>query len=94
MAEIIISESAWEDLDGIADYIAKDSPRYAVEFTERLLEVTLQIITHPESGRRVPEFASPVIRELIFGNYRIIYGIENPEYPVVLRFIHAARLFP
>jgi len=94
MAEVTIADSAWEDISDIADYIAKDSPRYAAEYTDRLLERASQIASHPESGRIVPEFNSPTIRELIHGSYRIVYSTENPETVVVLRFIHAARRFP
>ncbi len=94
MAEVIIADSAWEDLSDIADFISKDSPRYAAEYTDRLLNRAAQIATHPESGRIVPEFNSPTIRELIHGSYRIVYSIEDIDVVVVLRFIHAARRFP
>jgi len=94
MAEVTIADSAWEDLDDIAEYIGKDSPRYAAEFTEQLLDRAYQIASHPESGRIAPEFQSPTIREPIHGSYRIVYSTEDSEVAVVLRFIHAARRFP
>ena len=94
MAEVILADSAWDDLSDIADYIAKDSPRYAMEYTDRLLERTSQIATHPESGRIVPEFNNPTIRELIHGSYRIVYSTEDPSVVVVLRFVHSAKRFP
>jgi toxin ParE1/3/4 len=94
MAEVIIADSAWEDLSDIADFISKDSPRYAAEYTDRLLDRAAQIATHPDSGRMVPEFNSPIIRELIYGSYRIVYSTEDVDVVVVLRFIHAARRFP
>lgn len=94
MAEVILAESAWEDLDAIAEYISRDSARYAAEFTTRLLDCVTQLSSFPESGRVVPEFDTPHLRELIHGNFRIVYSIEDAEVTVVLRFIHTSRQFP
>jgi len=94
MAEVILSDSAWEDLDEIADFIAKDSPRYADECTARLLERMGQLCDHPDSGRIVPEYGNPDLRELIQGSYRIVYRKMDNEHVTVLRVIHSARLFP
>lgn len=45
----------------------------------------------PKSGRIVPEFDSDVIRELIEGNYRIVYKI-NSNHIGVVRVHHSARI--
>ena len=49
-----------------------------------------QLETFPKSGRVVPEFNTETIRELIEGNYRIVYRI-NPDYVGIVRIHHSAR---
>jgi len=44
-------------------------------------------------GRRVPEYPERELRELIMGNYRLIYMIE-PDRVVIVAFIHGARELP
>ena len=56
MVEITFTQSAWNDLDSITDYLAQDSRRYAQEFGERLFERVEQLKNFPYSGRVVPEF--------------------------------------
>ncbi|MEO1053490.1 MAG: type II toxin-antitoxin system RelE/ParE family toxin [Bacteroidota bacterium] len=92
MAEIVLADSAWQDLNAITDYIALDSIRYAQEFADRIFKRIEQLKTHPQSGRVVPEFQSDQLRELILGKYRIVYRIYNPQKIVVLRIIHGAKL--
>jgi toxin ParE1/3/4 len=45
----------------------------------------------PKSGRVVPDFDTENVRELIEGNYRIIYEIK-PDHIGIIRIHHAARL--
>jgi len=45
-----------QDLEDIADYISKDSIRYA-EITVQQLFISVDILlSHPKAGRIVPEF--------------------------------------
>jgi plasmid stabilization system protein ParE len=53
----------------------------------------VQIASNPLSGRKVPEYDSEVIRELIEQPYRIIYRIKHDQMDV-LAVIHGARLLP
>jgi len=92
MVEILLSDSAWDDLDSITDYIALDSIRYAKEFSRNLFERIQQLKSFPQSGRVVPEFSEDKIRELIFGKYRIVYRIYGPDKIVIIRIIHGAKL--
>jgi len=92
MVEIRLAESAWLDLDQITDYIALDSPRYAMEFADRILDRIEVLKKFKESGRIVPEFQNESLRELILGNYRIVYRIYSKELIVVLRIIHGSKL--
>ena len=92
MVEVTLSESAWNDLDSITDYIAQDSVRYAQEFGERIFSRIEQLKNFPNSGRIVPEFQNEQLRELIMNNYRIVYRIYSSELIVIIRIIHGAKL--
>ncbi len=90
MVKVIWTDFAIEDLRLIHDYISKDSKRYADRFLEKLLERVDQLESFPKSGRVVPEFNIDTIRELIEGNYRIVYKISTTQIAIV-RVHHAAR---
>ncbi len=72
MARLNWTDQALGDLVNIADFIAKDSVKFAVITIKRLRIAAKQLHTYPLSGRIVPELASENIRELIIGNYRLI----------------------
>ncbi|HMF34936.1 MAG TPA: type II toxin-antitoxin system RelE/ParE family toxin [Candidatus Lokiarchaeia archaeon] len=42
-----------------------------------------QLIIFPEMGRIVPELQDPIIRELIFKKYLIIYQIHKDEIEII-----------
>jgi len=44
---------------------------------EKLISRVRQLERLPESGKIVPEFGQNSIRELIEGNYRVIYKIQR-----------------
>ena len=90
MVKVIWTDFAIEDLRLIHDYISKDSKRYADRFLEKLLERVDQLESFPKSGRVVPEFNINTIREIIEGNYRIVYKISTTQIAIV-RVHHAAR---
>ena len=92
MVEIIWTPFALEDLQSIHDYIAKDSPTYAIRFTDKLVDRVDILIDHPEAGKIVPEFENESIRELIEGSYRIIYIIRSITEITIVRIHHSARL--
>lgn len=92
MVEIIWTPFALEDLQSIHDYIAKDSPTYAIRFTDKLVDRVDVLIDHPEAGKIVPEFENESIRELIEGSYRIIYIIRSITEITIVRIHHSARL--
>lgn len=72
-----LTRSAVEDLKSISDYISRDSLRYAKIQVLRLKSRTTALRANPNLGRVVPELANEIYRELIEGNYRIIYKIVN-----------------
>ncbi|RFZ90157.1 type II toxin-antitoxin system RelE/ParE family toxin [Mucilaginibacter conchicola] len=92
MVEINWTSIAISDLQGVYDYIAEDSITYAGRFVDKLIARVEILETHPESGRIVPEFDNPSLKELIEGSYRIIYRIVNEEKVEIIRIHHSARL--
>jgi toxin ParE1/3/4 len=90
MVKIVWTDLAIEDLRSIHEFISKDSKRYADRYVEKLISRVDQLENFPKSGRIVPEFDQSTIRELIEGNYRIVYKVTSSQV-AILRVHHAAR---
>ncbi|MDB5012179.1 MAG: plasmid stabilization protein [Daejeonella sp.] len=80
------------DVKNIADFIAKDSKKYAQIQVHRFFEATEILETSPKIGRIVPELNNNSIRELLLGNYRIIYRIVEIDLVDILTIHHSKRL--
>jgi toxin ParE1/3/4 len=91
MAEVTWTPQALDDLEAICLFIARDAPPIAVVFAERAFSATDRLAEFPRSGRVVPELDVEEIREIILGNYRLIYRIREDEVQV-LTVHHGARL--
>jgi addiction module RelE/StbE family toxin len=90
MAQVVWSPSAKRDLHAIHDRIAMDSPFYAQRFILRLSERVLFLGEHPMMGHVVQEFKDRTIREIAFGDYRIIHRVTATELQIV-RIFHGKR---
>ncbi len=86
------TEHALSCLSEIEAYIAKDDPAAAVVFVERLIRRTDLLIAQPLAGRLVPEVPGRELRELIEGNYRIVYRI-NVAVAEILTVFEAHKQF-
>lgn len=91
MAEVRWTPQAADDLDAIADFIAQDSPHYASLFVLNVLHAVERLNRFPRWGRIVPETNNPNIREIILGNYRIVYRLKFAT-PEILTVYHGSRL--
>ena len=92
MVKLVWTNLSTEDLKDIFDYIAKDSSRYASITINKIYNRAQDIIDNPYVGRIVPEINVKIIREVIFGNYRIVYKITSESQVDILRVYHSARL--
>ncbi|TVQ42079.1 MAG: type II toxin-antitoxin system RelE/ParE family toxin [Saprospirales bacterium] len=92
MVKLVWTELSTEDLREIFDYIAKNSVRYASITVNKIYNRAQDIIENPYIGRVVPEINNKAIREVISGNYRIVYKIINDFQADILRIYHSARL--
>jgi addiction module RelE/StbE family toxin len=87
------TDQAVEDLRRVREYIERDSPRYGRLVAERLYEATQRLEMFPRSGRVVPEFNLDHIREIIAGEYRIVYRVEA-DAVTLLTVFRSTRVFP
>jgi len=78
------------DIENIAEYIAKDSAKYAQ--VQDFFAAAKILEEFPKAGRIVPEFNKRNIREIIVGFYRIIYQILTPQRIDILTVHHSYRL--
>jgi toxin ParE1/3/4 len=92
MVEIIWTDTAIQDLNDIGEFIRNDSPKYAELTVSNLFNTPSVLVNYPQAGKIVPEFASSSIRELISGNFRIVYRIVNYERIDILTVHNCSRL--
>ena len=85
------TENAIGHLVNIYEYISLNSPTYAKRMVDKITRRSEQIADHPYSGRKVPEYETNDIRELIEKPFRIIYRIKSDQIDV-LAVIHGAQL--
>lgn len=91
MVQINWTFQATGDLKGIAEYISKESKRYAKLQVDRIKNRTKVLKTQIRSGIIVSEINHENIRELIEGNYRIIYKKVAANQIDILTIHHSAR---
>lgn len=91
MVKIRWTSQALDDVEAIANFIARDSEHYASMFVLKVFDVVERLRLFPESGRVVPELKRRDIREIIMGSYRIIYRVREDTVEI-LTVYHSARL--
>ncbi len=91
MVEVKWTARAINDINKIAEYISKDSYHYAIGIAERILSQEEYLKKDTYFGRIVPEFNNKNIREVITGNYRIVYRVFSSTEIQILTVQHGAR---
>jgi len=94
MAQVRWTPQAADDLDAIAEFIARDSLHIAALFVADILQTADRLADFPESGRMVPEIGEKSIRELILGSYRIIYRLRGEAVEVLTVYLGARSPAP
>ena len=90
MVEIKWTNNALEELDDIALYISKDSPKYAQILVKQIYEMISHLKQFPKFGRKVPEYKDPNLREILYKNYRIVYLVKD-TYLEIISVIYGSR---
>jgi len=85
------TNSGIEDLQATREFAAASSAAFAARLVERLIARTEILAAFPNSGRKVPEFGNPRIRELIEGNFRIVYRVVSNEQVDITRIHHTSQ---
>jgi toxin ParE1/3/4 len=88
---VIWSPLALERVADIATWIAQERPAAATRNVDDLFAAVDRLSQFPESGRQVPEFARPDLREVIHRQYRIVYRIAA-DHIAVLTVRHSLQL--
>ncbi len=90
---IVWSPLAVDRASEIANYIAQDKPSAAEKWIKTIFSKVEQLKISPEIGRIVPEIRNSQFRDLIYGNYRIIYRIEVKRISI-LTIRHDKQILP
>ena len=90
MASVRWTVGARHDLQEIVLFIASDSPTYAAATAERIVGAVERLQRLPKLGRTVPEYEDTQIRELLVGNYRIVYRVQATRVGI-LAIVHGSR---
>jgi toxin ParE1/3/4 len=87
-----ISATAESEARRIHSFIARDSPQAAVRWVREFRRRGRSLAHLPHRCEVIPEAddLSVDYRHLHFGNYRIIFEVENDEV-TILHVLHAAR---
>ena len=91
--KFIWSPLAIDRASEIADYIAQDKPAAAEKWINTVFSKVEQLKSSFEIGRIVPEIRNDQFRELIYGNYRIVYRIDKEQISI-LKIRHGKQMLP
>jgi toxin ParE1/3/4 len=91
--KIIWSPLAIDRASEIAENIALDKQSAAEKWITAIFSKVEQLASSPEIGRVVPEIGNEQFRELIYGNYRIVYCIEKKQISI-LTIRHGKQILP
>lgn len=83
MARVNWAESAVDELDQIAEYIALDNPAAAQTLVREALKTVDRLECFPESGREPPELPGSVYREILCRPCRIFYRQEDNDIFII-----------
>lgn len=83
---------ALHDIESIAEFIAQDSEHFAVIQINKFFIRSQILEKFSFAGRVVPELGDEHIRELIEGNYRIIYRVVSKNRVDILTIHQSYQL--
>jgi toxin ParE1/3/4 len=93
MAQVIWTEQATAELEEIAHYLDAFSVHYAAAIVKKLYGRAQVLGQFPRMGRVIPELGDGRRRELLEGNYRLMYELLDEDVILIQRVIHSARDF-
>jgi toxin ParE1/3/4 len=93
MVQIIWSKKAILRLNEITAYLEDldGSEEIGIRFKKAIYDASRRLNKLPESGRIVPEFNAPNIREIFYKKYRIIYELKLTVVEILI-VEHSSRI--
>jgi toxin ParE1/3/4 len=91
--EVIFTDRFLDRVEECTDYIALDHVPTAKKWARGVFEQCQKLRDQPGSGRTVPEFRHPEIREVIHGNYRLVYELKSNQIDM-LTIWHTRQMLP
>ncbi|MGF7217117.1 plasmid stabilization system protein ParE [Spirosoma lacussanchae] len=70
---VIWKDEAKEDLRDILHYLSRSPSAYVENWSDELTKKLKLLESFPEMGRKVPEKELSHLREVLVGNYRLLY---------------------
>jgi len=92
--KLYISSSAKLELSEIVQYIADDNPKAARYWFKDIKDTIKKRSSFPNLGRIVPEYSDDTIREIIKGQYRIVYRINLNDESIYIIAVHHSKRNP
>jgi addiction module RelE/StbE family toxin len=89
--KIVFSKGAHRDLLDTVKYISKDKPEAALNWATEIKKSVTKLSDYPRLGRIVPEFSDESIREIIKGQYRIVYKIDIEKDALAILAVHHSK---
>ena len=87
--KVIFSPRSEEDLEEVADFIARDSPRRAIRFIAEIRATCEKLADAPFGHELQPQLQAG-IRRAVHGRYLIFYSTPPGEVRIE-RILHSAR---
>lgn len=87
--KVRITAEAESDLEGIADYIARDNVPKALSFIRDLRDKCLGLAEMPLAFPKLAHYEQSGIRHRVHGSYRIFYRIDGQQV-IILHILHGA----
>ncbi len=92
---ITFSQKALLQIEDIVRFIAADKPGAAQQWAHGVQQAVRNLKAFPYLGRQVPEYSIDTLRELLYGEYRIVYQVNIPLARLeVLSLFHSKQMFP
>lgn len=89
---VAVAQTARDDLADILEwYSSQGAPHVGVRLVTEIRDRLQQLSEFPESGRIVPEFDTPWLRELEHPPFRIVYRLTD-DAVVIVRVWRSERL--
>ena len=89
--KVVLSDQAEADLETIADWIAKDSPRRAVAFVGELKARCGALARFPARYPVIVKRNARAIRRCVHRNHLILFEFDGAADVMVVRILHGAQ---